>query len=254
MPIPRTSQPANSKSVSKGRAQNKEIKFHLEMVDIGSILPWKDNPKSPALILSNAKEMVPLLQQYGVQSPLVVWKKDRMVRKGNTTLKALQMMGYKKVPVAWADFKNEHEAAAYALSDNNAGAKSAWDPQLLKRLMESKGLVDYAGGEDAFRGMTAFTEKDFRTVMKHTGDALPSALPDVDIQGEIGDKVGFLVLQFNSPKELEDFKSKIGLVGDRSRILTYTKLKESMEWKPNLKAAPVKASVVSSHVRVNKRG
>src|SRR6266850_5298959 len=151
-----------AKSVSTGRIQsvkpNQAAKpqsvedfggqdLKIEYVELKTIKRWKDNPKSPDLMEKNAKQLIPLLKRHKFKSPLVVWRKDRTVYKGNTTHLGCEMAGVKKVPVTFVDFPNQSAANAYAISDNNAGARSEYDDAILQRLMAEHAMVSYAGND-----------------------------------------------------------------------------------------------------------
>ena len=217
----------------------------IEYVEMKSIKPWKENPKDPKLIMENAEKVVkPLILKYGFRSPLIVYKKNRTIYKGNTTFKAAELIGMSHIPVLFVDFQDEATAIQYGLSDNNAGAHSEWDTQLLKRLISGEELRAFVADQKSFRVATGFTEKQLTLIMHHTGDALPDALPDIDLQGATPGKTDFMFLQFDSKEQLETFRKRIGLRDPRGKVVPYQLLQDLIEGK-----LPPAVTTVAPHLR-----
>jgi hypothetical protein len=217
----------------------------VHWVPITTVTRWKENPKSSDLMLTNAKKLQYDLKTHGFRSPLIVWEKNRVVYKGNTTHLSAELSGMTHVPVVLSKFADETAAIAYALADNNASDRSEWNNQLLQRLMKGEALQSI-GDEKKLMMLTGFDEKTFRTMLAHTGDALPDALPNVDIQGFVPGKVDFIILQFDTEAQLKDTKVRFGLTTDRGKVVKYADFIKSITWKvpgPQL-------SAVRSHVRV----
>ncbi len=215
------------------RFQPDTSQWKVEWVSIDSIKSWLENPKDPKTIQSNAKELAPLITAHGFRSPLVCWEKNKVVYKGNTTLQAAKILGIKTVPVVFAKFPSEAAAIAYGVSDNAVSkGRDAYDDQLLKRLMSSEALNTYAGGREGLRVLSGLKETDFNTMMRHTGDGMPGSLPDVDIQGLTPGKVDFLVLQFDTIEEMEEFKEKVGIKGEHGKVVQFKKLTPLLNYEP----------------------
>ncbi len=134
---------------------------------------WEDNPR----INSRAAQKLALtIARHGFRSPIVVWKKNMTVYKGNTTLKAallllkgIEVDGKKvtlydvtvdgRVPVALHNFPSEVAAKAYGIDDNRAGENSDWDDDVLRELMSVK---------DIKRDVVSFTVKEKELIMLAT--------------------------------------------------------------------------------------
>ena len=114
-----------------------EIKT-VQWVSINSVLPWKENPRKND---EAAKTLSKIIEAHGIKSPLVAWSKNKVVYKGNTTLKACKLLKRPQVPVAFVDFKDEAEAIAYALADNKASEFADWDDVSLAKLLTSKSIL-----------------------------------------------------------------------------------------------------------------
>ena len=71
--------------MSKAKLDIESVKW----VDIKSIKLWKGNPRKNE---GAAKKLAPILKEHGIKSPLVVWKKDKTIYKGNTTYKAAKLL------------------------------------------------------------------------------------------------------------------------------------------------------------------
>jgi len=132
----------------------------VEIVSVDSVKPWKDNPR---INEQAAKKLAPILKCHGQVTPIVVWEKNKVIYKGNTTHKALKMNGEKTVKVLFVDFPSESSAVAYGIADNRSSEFSYWDDELLEKMMET-GQLDYEE--------MGFTKREFRAI---------TLLPDVDI-------------------------------------------------------------------------
>lgn len=112
---------------------------NVKWVDIKSVKPWKDNPRKND---EAVEKLADLLAIHGIKSPLVAWEKNRVVYKGNTTLKAAKLLGLKKVPVAFVPFPSLSAAKAYGIADNKSSEFSEWDNEVLYGIMSAKGMKD----------------------------------------------------------------------------------------------------------------
>lgn len=133
----------------------KERNLQIEMIPEKSLNYWKDNPRV------HDKDMIErlsnLIRLHGICSPLVVWKKNMTVYKGNLSLKATRFLEIKIVPVVFRDFKSETQAVAYALSDNKSSEFAEWDDDILSRLMQVEEL-------NLTPEQTGYTKKEFREI------------------------------------------------------------------------------------------
>jgi hypothetical protein len=121
---------------------------HIQWVPITSIKPWIGNPRKND---EAAKTLSELIKIHGCQSAITVWRKNNVVYKGNTTLKAMKLLGRTTIPVSFTDFKDEAAAVAYGLSDNKAGEYADWDDTFLAKLLTNK---------EVLKSGTGFTNKE----------------------------------------------------------------------------------------------
>jgi hypothetical protein len=123
------------KTATKKQVVKFDPKLKQLLVPISSVKFWENNPRwNDAAVPKLAK----LLQTHTVRSPVVAWSKNKVVYKGNTTLKALRALGCKLIPVLFQDFPSEAAAHAYGVADNKSSEFSEWDEDVLLDLMESK--------------------------------------------------------------------------------------------------------------------
>ena len=97
----------------------------VEEIQIEKIQPYIKNPRKNQSVNKVAKS----LDEFGWQQPIVV-DKDGIIIVGHTRYQAAQELGYKKVPVLYADLSPE-KAKAYRIADNRTNQDSDWDLDLL---------------------------------------------------------------------------------------------------------------------------
>lgn len=146
----------------------------VELVPLDSINLWKENARINTAAISKLGR---ILIRHGQVTPVVVWVKDKVIYKGNTTWKALdwwrklpepeyfKILDEMKLPhshprpvnvlVLWANFKDEKTAVDYGIADNKSSEWSIWDEDKLESLvvkyyddidkMESSGGITVLG-------------------------------------------------------------------------------------------------------------
>ncbi len=122
-----------------------EAKMAVVYVPRSKIKFWEENPRRND---KAAPKLAELIRKNGLKSPLSLWKKNNVVYKGNTTLKALDLLNGGKnydVPCLLHDFKDEAAAIAYGLSDNKASEFAEWDEDILANMLASKSLKPNLG-------------------------------------------------------------------------------------------------------------
>ncbi len=101
---------------------------------------WSDNPR-----INNkaAIDLAKIILKKGLRSPIVVWEKNMTAYKGNTTLKALDIIhagtDY-SVPCIMQEFASEADAIAYGIADNKASEFADWDTDILASLFVSESV------------------------------------------------------------------------------------------------------------------
>lgn len=107
----------------------------IESVPIGRLKLWTGNPRKNDKAVP---KLAALLEKHGQRTPIVAWVKNKVVYKGNTTLKAARSLGWTEIRVLWADFKSEQAAVAYGISDNKSSEWAEWDNEVLESIMSSE--------------------------------------------------------------------------------------------------------------------
>ena len=162
-------------SATKMSTTNKQVEKKTEVeqliiqtVPIGSVKLWKDNPKK--YDVESVKIVAEMIKSHGLNSPIVVWKKNNVIYKGNKSYRALSLLGLKEIPVVFKDFPSEQAAIAYGIDDNKASLLTGWDYNVLKKLMSSdnKEKETYIG----------FSEKEFKFIKSF--DASIEVVPLMD--------------------------------------------------------------------------
>lgn len=187
---------------------------NVEIVDIDSIHPWDNNPRTDRGVPFVRK----LLRIYGQQSPLQVWRHDMSIRKGNTTWKAMKAEGFTKVAVIFKDFKDVAEADAYALSDNAASDQGEWDNEKRFQLMQQEYLASKKPEE------LGITDKEFKSIM--LSGIKPEKLPDVDIVGDTSGTSLSMIIQFDTQEDFDEFRAIAGITLKHQRVIRYEQFKK----------------------------
>lgn len=188
-------------------------------VRIGEVFEWKDNPRKND---AAAPKLAEILKEHGQRTPIVVWRKNMVIYKGNTTFKAAKILGWPTIKVILADFPSEQAATAYGIADNKASEFSDWDDTVLSNLMKA--------GEGFFtKGNTGFTDRELAALQLATD--MPDKLDMAGIAGESEAMGEYLVIQFTEPGDLERFREWMGL-GKQERTLLFTDMVKTMglEW------------------------
>lgn len=160
----------------------------VKIVNIGSVKLWKNNPRHND---KNITKLMEIIKTHGQRTPIVVWRKNNVIYKGNSTCKAMRKLGFKTIAVIFADFKSVVAATAYGISDNKASEWSAWDDDLLSKLLDDKGIFDGSG----------FTTDEIVLKDSKMVDKI-NAKKDTDLK----DKIIIMVMDIN---KVEDVKSML---------------------------------------------
>lgn len=138
------------------KLDNKIVRVPLDSVKL-----WKNNPRKND---AAAKHLSKLIKEHGQRTPIVVWEKDNTIYKGNTTWKAMKLLGAKYIDVIFTQFKSKGEAVKYGLADNKSGEWSEWDDDILVKLFEA----------EEFKGVdldaTGFTEQERNDLLPWKAD------------------------------------------------------------------------------------
>jgi len=104
-------------------------------VPIDSVKYWKDNPRKNDKAAIELAELIKIHKQI---SPVVVWAKNMVIHKGNTTKKAMTILGSKTIKAIFVDFPSEQAAIAYGIADNKSSELSSWDDTILRKFLDIK--------------------------------------------------------------------------------------------------------------------
>jgi hypothetical protein len=116
-------------------------------VPINQVKLWAENPRKNETAVPKLAELFKTRPQV---TPVVVWPKNGVCYKGNTTIKALKLIGKTMVKVLYYDFPSEAAAIAYGIADNKSSEWSQWDDSILSEFMKV----------DEIKNTSAFTEKE----------------------------------------------------------------------------------------------
>ena len=187
-------------------------------VSINAVHLWVNNPRNNDKAVPRLME---LLKAHGQRSPLVVWRKNGVIYKGNTTYKAIKALGWPTVVVTYQDFPSESAARAYGISDNVSGEWSEWDDAMLMEMVKAD--------EEYFRQhieQTGMTEKHLNGLL--LSESAPGKLPNVEVEGASEELTDFLIIKFDTVEEFEKAKASLG-VGKNQRVIAFSVLKA--QWK-----------------------
>ncbi len=194
----------------------RSAELNVKRVPITSLNLWEDNPRKNEKAVP---KLVKILNEHGQRTPIVVWKKNMVVYKGNTTLKAAMKLGWKDIAVILADFPSEAAATAYGIADNKSSEWSEWDEGVLAMLMSAD--------EASFTPeSTGFTEKELNGLKLSM--EMPEGLEKTGVQGSIAAMGDFLVIQFENSEEFAEFKELLGL-GKQERAINFDTLREFLK-------------------------
>jgi hypothetical protein len=126
------------------------VKVDSEIVEvpISSINLWKSNPRKNDAAVPKLAEIISLRGQI---TPILVWRKNMVAYKGNTTIKAMKSLGKTSVKVLFADFPSEAAAVAYGIADNKASEWAEWDDAVLQKFFIIPEIVKASGFSEVER-------------------------------------------------------------------------------------------------------
>jgi hypothetical protein len=122
-------------------------------VDIDSVKQWKENPMGHGN--KDVEMLSKILRAHGQRSPIIVWRKNMTIYKGNGTHQAMKKLGMKKIKVQFEDFPSEAAAKAYGIADNKASELSDWDADVLVSILSSEEMK-------SMQPVLGFTDSELR--------------------------------------------------------------------------------------------
>ncbi len=154
-------------------------KRELKNVPIADLIPYARNPRKndPAV-----QRIAASLKEYGLVKNSIVVDEDMVLITGHTTMKAMQVLGWTKVPEVTQVFGlTEAQKKAYRIADNKLGELATWDEELLALEFEDLRELDFDVD------LTGFDEKEIGKIVNagkeaHEDDYEPPAVIETDIQ------------------------------------------------------------------------
>jgi ParB-like chromosome segregation protein Spo0J len=119
-----------------------KVEKNIEIVEINKIKLWKDNPRKNDKAVPLLAEVI---KERGQVTPIVVYRKNNVCYKGNTTIKALKYLGIKHIRVLYADFPSEAAAISYGIADNRSSEWAEWDSEILKNFLSMPEVINDSG-------------------------------------------------------------------------------------------------------------
>lgn len=102
-------------------------KRELRSVPVENLIPYKNNANK-----GDVDKVAASLKEFGYVKNSVGIDENNVLLYGHTTLKAMQKLGWDKVPEVTQIFElSETKKKAYRLMDNQAGRSAEWDFELL---------------------------------------------------------------------------------------------------------------------------
>lgn len=106
--------------------------MEIKEVALTAIKPYWRNPRDND---SGVAAVIKSIEDYGFNSPIVV-DSEYVIINGHTRYKALQQLGYDKVPIIVVDLPAQ-KVKQYRIADNKTSELSEWDyPKLMLELKE----------------------------------------------------------------------------------------------------------------------
>lgn len=154
-------------------------KRELKNVPIADLIPYARNPRKndPAV-----QRVAASLKEYGLVKNSIVVDEDMVLITGHTTMKAMQVLGWTKVPEVTQVFGlTEAQKKAYRIADNKLGELAIWDEELLALEFEDLRGLDFDVD------LTGFDEKEIWKIVNagkeaHEDDYEPPAVIETSIQ------------------------------------------------------------------------
>ena len=130
--------------------------LQIEQVPIGELRP---DPANPRRISDQELEaLTRSIHEFGLVDPIIARREDKTVIGGHQRLLAARRLGFKTVPVIFADLSQE-KARLLNLALNKISG--SWDQELLARL-----LADLQGTPDVDLTLSGFGEDELRQLLK----------------------------------------------------------------------------------------
>ena len=144
------------------------IKHALKVEDV-SVDVLSENPANTRTHNErNIQMLMNSLSKYGQRKPIVVQKKNMVIRAGNGLFTAVKQLGWEKIAAVVID-ESSTDATGYEIMDNRSAETSDWDFEILgKKLAALK-------EEDFDLDMVGFSDEEF-------GELLDELTPEGEVE------------------------------------------------------------------------
>jgi hypothetical protein len=212
---------SDTKRITKGDCKEiiklfKKYPKEFKVLKIDEIKKWKDNPNDD---YSQVPRLSKIIKKHGQIKPIVVNSKDMICYAGNHVLEAMKLLCQKEIEVVVVEFPSRAAAELYGLADNEASKMTTLNDRAIVKLLQSDRIQSFAD-EKEIQMITGFDEKTYKSLLM-SSEEMPTALPDVDIEGFVPSKTDFIVIQFESKVELDKFKEQAGMKIAHQRVVSY---------------------------------
>lgn len=136
--------------------------MQTKMLYLREIIPHENNPRKNDGAVDAVAESI---RQCGYIAPVIV-DENNVVLAGHTRIKALQKLGYDKIPVIEAKGLTDEQKRKYRLLDNKTAELAEWDFALLEEELEGLdfGELDIFGStEESINYIDTLLEESFVT-------------------------------------------------------------------------------------------
>lgn len=209
------------------------MKNKIEMVEIGKIIPYINNPVIHSE--EQVKKIASSIKEFGFINPIIL-DKDNVIIAGHGRLEAAKLLKLDKVPCLRAEHLTPAQVKAYRIADNRLQEMSEWDTELLKVELEEleeagveKEILGFEDDDELIVGFENETEEEkLETVYSRKIEA-PIYKPSTDKKisaSELVDekKTNKLIKEIESKKIPEDIKRFLKLSAYRHLEFDYSKI------------------------------
>jgi ParB-like chromosome segregation protein Spo0J len=188
----------------------------IVMVPLAKLRPWHGNPRKT---IEGVDQVLRSIEAFGFTNPVLVRRANNEVIAGHTRIEALKKAGATKAPVIYLDL-NEVDAHTYSLADNKLTENTPWDGLKLADVFTALDQLDVK------LDLTGFSREEIEDYVNGPlGMAQPEPLPDPQIVGAIDGMSDYVVIQFDTPEQGQEFRKRMGM-SESGRVLPYAQLEE----------------------------
>lgn len=153
-----------------------------KVVGINTIDEWKDNPNKLKEPEGGLDRLCSILDKHGQVTPVVVYTKDNMIRKGNHVWEAMKKNKANQILARFVDFPSVAAANAYGIADNMGSEDTEMDFQIVNKMMGSQ---EFKGiDEDEIQLLTGLNNREMEMIRLDDGSFATSNYGDAAAEFE----------------------------------------------------------------------